>query len=561
MTEKQKTRRNSFAADFNTREDDFILVDLDVALEEESSPVPLSHFLDDEGVMDRLFIDANYNVDDELELAADKSDAIVIDDISLVDELADSDEVVIESVELPEQNRDTEIEEIPVLDIYPVVDSDEITAEEDAIDRLLVDAGFGANDKLELDDGKSDALVVDDLSLADGFADSGEFVVESVELQEQNPLTETEELPISDFHSMVNFDEIPNKGDTIDRLLVGAGFDANDELELDDEAPNMLVIEGVCRSNELDVNFEEQSAMAANAGIFGIERSELELDKDAIGVFLEKKKNPETVNHEQAISETNYPEEALENLNNNAAAITALRIVKIEQENIKKQINDHENKVKKVTIITYTSLTVGIVALLSTMVMGLIVSSMQAKVSKLTELVSILEEDMSGITEKNSDMGINNRDPSIEQLNQKVNGLPERPEEQIRPSSGNSENGMPVNVMKQATVSKSLDNPQARLPVPEKKKPSEAAKNLPAGKNAAGWFVNLTAYEDPGYAKSKAEKFLQKGIPVKVIAVDMNHTTWYRLKVSGFKNKEEASAYAAKIKKSLNLNSVSVDDK
>ena len=73
----------------------------------------------------------------------------------------------------------------------------------------------------------------------------------------------------------------------------------------------------------------------------------------------------------------------------------------------------------------------GIVALLSTVVMGVIVSSVQTKVSKLTELVSILEEDMSSIAEKNSDMEINNSDSSIEQLNQKVNGIPEQSEEQI----------------------------------------------------------------------------------------------------------------------------------
>jgi cell division protein FtsN len=38
----------------------------------------------------------------------------------------------------------------------------------------------------------------------------------------------------------------------------------------------------------------------------------------------------------------------------------------------------------------------------------------------------------------------------------------------------------------------------------------------------------------------------------------MNNTTWYRLKVGGFKNKEQATSYAAKIKKSINLNTVSV---
>ena len=101
----------------------------------------------------------------------------------------------------------------------------------------------------------------------------------------------------------------------------------------------------------------------------------------------------------------------------------------------------------------------------------------------------------------------------------------------------------------------------------EKKKPSEATvKKVSAEKkenNAqtdAGWSVNLTAYEDLSYAKSKAEKFIQKGIPVKVIAINRNNTTWYWLRVNGFKDKEKATSYAVKIKETLNLNTISVSN-
>jgi cell division septation protein DedD len=287
------------------------------------------------------------------------------------------------------------------------------------------------------------------------------------------------------------------------------------------------------------------------------------LDKDATDVFLVKEDNPEAANQQQAISEKNYPKEDLERLTNETGIIT-LRSVISEQEYFKKQIQDYENKVKKASTITYISLSFGIVAFLSSVVMGILVSSVQTNVSKLTELVSILEEDMSSIAEKNSDLEINNSDSSLEQLNQKVNGFPEQSEKQTLSSSDISKNEMTADVTKQSTVNKSLDNRQAKSPVSEKEKPSEAVKKVsPENKanntqNAAGWSVNLTAYEDRSYAKSKAAKYLQKGIPVKVIAVDMNNTTWYRLKVGGFKNKEEATSYADKIKKSLNLNSVSV---
>ena len=190
---------------------------------------------------------------------------------------------------------------------------------------------------------------------------------------------------------------------------------------------------------------------------------------------------------------------------------------------------------------------------------------MQTKISKLTELVSILEEDMSNIIGKNSDLEINNNVPSVEQLNQKTNGLPEQIEEQTQPSPDISENVKTKDITKQATVNKANDEQQSKTPVLKNKKSSEVSLNKVltekkgnTAQPATSWSVNLNAYEDQSYAKSKAEKFIQKGIPVKVIAVNMNNAKWYRLKVGGFKNEEEATSYATKIKKSLNLNTVFV---
>ena len=450
-TKKQKLRRGGFAPDFNVSEDDLILADLGVMLdEEEPSPVPLNHFTDDE----------------------------------------------------------------------------------ETLDRLLINSGFEANDELEEDDREPYALVTDDINFAHDFSGFDQFVVEPIELTGQNHQEETEEIPDSDFHLMADFDEIPDEEDAIDRLLIDAGFDTNVELEQSDENLDALVNDDKSRAHKFVVNFEEQSAMVADAGNFQSEESELALDKDAINFVSANEENLESGMQELVI---------------------------------KKQLNDYENKVKKAAIITYISLSFGIVALLSTVVLGVIVSSMQTKVTKLNELVSILEEDMSTIAGKNSDSEISNDDASIEQLNQKVNGLPEQIKVQTPSSLESSETVKNTDETKQAAVSKTNDKEQIKPPVLENKTSSEAVvKKVSSEKkenptqSAAGWSVILTAYEDLSYAKSKAEKFIKKGIPVKVIAVEMNNTKWYRLKVGGFKNEEEASAYAAKIKKSLNLNTVSV---
>jgi|GEM_PF-1700258 len=63
--------------------------------------------------------------------------------------------------------------------------------------------------------------------------------------------------------------------------------------------------------------------------------------------------------------------------------------------------------------------------------------------------------------------------------------------------------------------------------------------------SAGKYSVNVVSYQQEWFAQSKAAEFKQKGIPVEVVPVDAsNHGTRFRLKVAGFKNKNEASAYA-----------------
>ncbi|CAD6878298.1 Sporulation domain-containing protein [Methylomonas albis] len=87
----------------------------------------------------------------------------------------------------------------------------------------------------------------------------------------------------------------------------------------------------------------------------------------------------------------------------------------------------------------------------------------------------------------------------------------------------------------------------ASVPKPEKKKPEPVEEN---------WAVNLVAFKQDWYAKSKAQEFAGKGVPAKVVKTESKGENWYRLFVDGFKTQYEAASYAAKIKKTLNLDSV-----
>lgn len=73
---------------------------------------------------------------------------------------------------------------------------------------------------------------------------------------------------------------------------------------------------------------------------------------------------------------------------------------------------------------------------------------------------------------------------------------------------------------------------------------------------SSGWSVNLASSNQLAEAKKSAASYAQKGIPVTISSFTVKNKTLYRLQVKGFKNKEEATAYAKKAKDTLKLDAV-----
>jgi hypothetical protein len=114
---------------------------------------------------------------------------------------------------------------------------------------------------------------------------------------------------------------------------------------------------------------------------------------------------------------------------------------------------------------------------------------------------------------------------------------------------------VPQQDMQMGTAIESLHSEVADL---EKGQPADAAKPVvekPPVKEES-WAVNLIAYKQDPLAQRKAEEFAAKGIPAKVSKVEAKGEVWYRLSVDGFISQSEATAYAARAKKTLNLDSV-----
>ncbi len=85
---------------------------------------------------------------------------------------------------------------------------------------------------------------------------------------------------------------------------------------------------------------------------------------------------------------------------------------------------------------------------------------------------------------------------------------------------------------------------------------TDRKKNVKVPVVKVDWKVNLVSFKQEWYARRKAAEFAQQGVAAEVTNVVIKGEPWYRLRVKGFDSKYEAAAYAAKVKKTLNLSSV-----
>ncbi len=281
-------------------------------------------------------------------------------------------------------------------------------------------------------------------------------------------------------------------------------------------------------------------------------------------------------------------------------------------------------QIKNAAPINYVALGLCSAALLFAVFIVYEIVHLESQISKLSNITSILEEDVSALTEKSSTLGVSNSGSStLGNTGQKNTQLitPSEPlnevEETAKPDvkkkltdpiiekpiktrvkknelSVNttvktvSLNEPPKKVKELLVVNKSiqishvphkvshhelhkavkheLQKTNKKLALENKKavKPiitgvhNPKPKEQPAGPE---WMVSLIAYEDERFAKRKASRLINQGIPVKVIPIHANKDKWYQLKVGGFKNKDSAESYASKVKKSLKLNKVAVSVK
>ncbi len=278
---------------------------------------------------------------------------------------------------------------------------------------------------------------------------------------------------------------------------------------------------------------------------------------------------------------------------------------------------------KKATPFNYVTIGISSAALLLGMFVTYQILHLESQISKLSNITTILEEDLSELAEKDSNSEPSNLGSSnLKDMEQVNTNYVVSPDEQLKinersvvsddkvegSASAETQQELPATAFETSVKTKveqtELQDNVSGLPLSLNEHKKNGKTLLMANKNLSGsrprkvsrhevqktnkkralrkrklvkpllvasqlskpkgmpsspeWVVSLIAYNDERFARRRAARLINRGIPVKVDPIHANRAKWYLLKVGGFKNRENAASYASKIKKSLRLRNVEV---
>ncbi|MDD1612103.1 MAG: SPOR domain-containing protein, partial [Methylococcaceae bacterium] len=239
------------------------------------------------------------------------------------------------------------------------------------------------------------------------------------------------------------------------------------------------------------------------------------------------------------------------------------------QEDIGRQLTSLDNKARNTARLSYTALGLAVTALCAALATGYLNVQTRAEQTRLKDTTAMLEKDKKGLNEI-----FERNDHSIEGNAEKPSHFSDtvsKPEEkaitaEVTPSQATEpKQATAVLSVAPVLINKKPSVPPVRKTLVKLHKPALiTAHTKPPAKASSGstietgakWTVNLASFRQIEDATKKAEELRRKGISVKVMKVDVNRATWYRLSVPGFKTKEAASTHSTRLKKMLHQNSI-----
>lgn len=694
---------------------DRLLMDASVGADE---PMPAAENIDALEVLDEFSDFTDFSEPDmEPVLETDEPEAVAAeieepgaDDVDTADEglddfsdFSDFNEPDMISLEIDEPEQEVASPSAPVaIDLPDEIDDFSGLGDTDAFAETGIIQDSGIEDEIEapaesepdliaidtqaqpaIDDALVD-LQSDEDGIGDMFMDSGSESDSGPDPDVQLELADDEEVLFGDdvdLGEIADLFQLSEASEGVSREI------EEDQLAETDQSPQD---EGDFLLPDFDITADmEMSGMEDNAEDKGngladafADAAFLNEDNEAVQALAPESTEPKPANNE-AVSEAQPKQAASAAVENMGNAM--LNPLAADQEDMKKQLDEAENKIKKAKRFSYAALGFGVIALSAAAGLGVITYSAKSEVAKLTEQVSSLEASLAKNVENNPTEEINALMSSVVQLNQQVYGFITQLKEAPQFPVDLLNNKVSDIVAKQDLVSKALDMLQVKIggeegkiafkplvtepakvqavhepapakeeqerdiasakaeavhgpapgkaetakegdvkghdaakqpavhdviaPVKDPAKPEampakveSAPESMPAKAKAqpeavaakaksqselvsakpttppkavvkeepvkasqpaainGKWGVNLVAFKQEWFAKSKAAEFARLGIFAEVIPVHEGASTLYRLRVGGFKSKAEAYSNADSIKKALNLDSVWVSD-
>ena len=297
--------------------------------------------------------------------------------------------------------------------------------DENSFDSLFADAGFDAEDALGQAVGKNDAIGDDsDLSEIDDFFQLDE-VSDDFSKQIDKQLAEAGDLSTEEDDFL-----LPDFDITADMDISEIGDDAGIQVEEEDEFADAF--------GDTDFLNEDITAQASE---------------------------PKVAEQQPSVNETiteSKPKQTADTVIENIDDVK-LSPFGFEQEDIKKQLKDAENKVKKAKIFSYVALGFGAVALSAAAGLGVMTYRAKAEVSKLTEAFSTLESDLAKSAANSPSEEVDAMRSSVVELNQQVDGFMAELKGDPKFSGDLLSTKLPDIVAKQALVSKALNMLQVKI--------------------------------------------------------------------------------------------------
>jgi cell division septation protein DedD len=239
------------------------------------------------------------------------------------------------------------------------------------------------------------------------------------------------------------------------------------------------------------------------------------------------------------------------------------------QEGARQQIAQLETKARNSKRLAYAAFGLSLTALCAALTVGYLNAQTRTELTKLKDMLSIVEEDMNGLNEKlgNNTHAAEDGAEMPSQFSGERIAIPEdKPlaaDKLSIPATEPVQSRAPLAPVIASKYTTAQPTPKRQV-LPSKRvinKVSQRPSTIYSAKPAAGrtgikWSVNLASFRQIGEARKKAAELRQRGVPVRVSKVDIKRATWYRLSVPGFKTKEAASTHSTRLKKMLRLNSI-----